>query len=165
MILLTERPVELDTVLASVHQPAHGGLASFVGFVRDHQHGRVVTRLEYSAYGPMAQAEMARIAAEAAARWAATVSVVHRVGTLQVGDVAVAVAVSTPHRAEAFDACRYVIEELKRRVPIWKREYFGDGSVEWVDPTRPGPGPGTAPNVATHAERSDAPGRDADGTT
>lgn len=135
MIELTERPVAVEEVLRSVRQPAHGGLASFVGFVRDHQHGRAVTRLEYSAYGPMAQAEMGRIAAEAASRWSAAVSVVHRVGVLQVGDVAVVVAASTPHRDAAFQACRYVIEELKQRVPIWKREHFSDGSVEWVDPT------------------------------
>lgn len=155
MIRLVETAIDPGVVLASVQTPSHGGIASFVGFVRDHQHGREVVRLDYSAYGPMAEEEMARIGAEASRRWGAQVSVLHRVGGLEVGDVAVAIAVSTPHRAAAFDACRYVIEELKRRVPIWKREYFSDGSVEWVDPTT-GP-PATDQEVGTPAERLERP--------
>jgi molybdopterin synthase catalytic subunit len=83
----------------------------------------------------MAEAEMARIADEARSRWAAEVSLAHRVGRLEVGEIAVAIAVSTPHRAAAFEACRHVIEEVKRRVPIWKKELFADGSTEWVDPS------------------------------
>ena len=135
MVSLTNAAIDPGTVIGSVRTPTHGGIASFVGFVRDHHGGRSVVRLEYSAYAPMAEAEMERIAAEAGERWAANVSVVHRLGRLEVGEVAVAIAVSTPHRAAAFEACRYVIEELKRRVPIWKKEFFADGTVEWVDHT------------------------------
>lgn len=135
MVSLVDLPIDPGAVIASVRTPSHGGIASFVGFVRDHHAGRAVLGLEYSAYGPMAEAEMARIADEARSRWAAEVSLVHRVGRLEVGDVAVAIAVSTPHRAAAFEACRHVIEEVKRRVPIWKKEFFADGSTEWVDPS------------------------------
>jgi molybdopterin synthase catalytic subunit len=91
----------------------------------------------------MAEAECARIVAEAEARWPCAIALEHRIGTLQVGDAAVAIAAASAHRDEAFAACRYVIEELKRRVPIWKREYFTDGTVEWVDPTRVGGSAGT----------------------
>lgn len=132
---LMERAIDPGEVIAAVQAPSHGGIASFVGLVRDHHGGRQVVRLEYSAYEAMAEAEMARIVAEAAERWAAKVAVRHRVGSLEVGEVAVAIAASAPHRGAAFEACRYVIEELKRRVPIWKKEHFADGSVAWVDPT------------------------------
>jgi molybdopterin synthase catalytic subunit len=91
-----------------------------------------VARLEYSAYEPMAEAECARIVAEAQARWDCAVALVHRIGALGIGDTAVAVVAGSSHRDEAFAACRYVIEEVKRRVPVWKREIFEDGSVEWV---------------------------------
>jgi molybdopterin synthase catalytic subunit len=94
-----------------------------------------VLRLEYSAYAPMAEAECGRIAAEAEGRWPVAVALRHRVGTLEVGDVAVAIAAGSAHRDAAFEACRYVIEEVKRRVPIWKREYYADGTIAWVDPT------------------------------
>src|SRR6185312_9134919 len=98
----------------------------------DQNGGRKVLRLDYSAYVPMAEAELARIVAEAESRWDVAVAVRHRVGSLDIGDTAVAVAVASGHRDEAFVACRYVIEEVKRRVPIWKKEYFADGTVEWV---------------------------------
>jgi molybdopterin synthase catalytic subunit len=88
--------------------------------------------LDYSAYEAMAEAECARIVREAEDRLRCSVALRHRIGTLQIGDVAVAVAVAAAHREEAFAGCRFVIEEVKRRVPIWKREYFADGSVEWV---------------------------------
>lgn len=139
MVRLQEAAIDPGSVIASVRTPAHGGIASFVGFVRDHHEGRSVLRLEYSAYTSMAEAEMARITAEAGERWGAKVSVVHRTGRLEVGEVAVAIAASTPHRAAAFEACRFVIEELKRRVPIWKREHFADGTSVWVDPTAAAP--------------------------
>jgi molybdopterin synthase catalytic subunit len=132
MSYLTGDPLDLGTLLAQVNSPAHGGTASFLGTVRDHHGGREVMGLEYSAYAPMAEAECARIVAEAQSRWPVAVALQHRVGTLEIGDAAVAVAVAAAHRDEAFLACRYVIEELKRRVPIWKREVFADGSVEWV---------------------------------
>jgi len=110
---------------------------TFVGAVRNHHAGRAVLRLEYSAYGPMADLEFARILEEAESRWPAKVAAEHRVGTLEVGDVAVIVVAAAPHRGAAFDACRYVIEEIKRRVPIWKREHYVDGTAGWVDPMVP----------------------------
>jgi molybdopterin synthase catalytic subunit len=107
-------------------------VACFLGTVRNHHGGREVLRLDYSAYAPMAEAELARIVAEAESRWDVTVAVRHRIGSLEIGDAAVAVAVASGHRDGSFVACRYVIEEVKRRVPIWKKEYFADGTVEWV---------------------------------
>jgi len=133
---LTELPIDLAELLAEVAEPDHGGIATFLGTVRNHHRGRGVLRLEYSAYTPMAEAECARIAAEAAARWSVAVALRHRIGRLEVGDVAVAIAVASAHRDEAFVGCRYAIEEVKRRVPIWKQEFYSDGTVAWVDPTR-----------------------------
>lgn len=132
MSYLTSSPIGLGPLLDSVQSPSRGGVACFLGTVRDHHGGREVLRLDYSAYAPMAEAELARIVAEAQSRWDVAVAVRHRIGSLEIGDAAVAVAVASGHREEAFVACRYVIEEVKRRVPIWKKEYFADGTVEWV---------------------------------
>jgi molybdopterin synthase catalytic subunit len=129
---LTPDPIDFALLVDSVQSPERGGIASFLGTVRDHHGGRAVLRLDYSAYGPMAEAEIAHIVAEAESRWDVRVAVCHRTGPLEIGNVAVAVAVGSAHRDEAFVACRYAIEELKRRVPIWKKEYFADGTVEWV---------------------------------
>jgi molybdopterin synthase catalytic subunit len=129
---LTSEPIDLAPLLDSVQSPSRGGVACFLGTVRDHHAGRPVLRLDYSAYLPMAEAELARIVAEAESRWDVAVAVRHRIGNLEIGDAAVVVAVASAHRDEAFVACRYVIEELKRRVPIWKREVYADGTVEWV---------------------------------
>lgn len=132
---LTRAPIDCDELAAAVGGPAQGGIATFLGLVRNHQDGRGVLRLEYSAYEPMADAECARIVAEAEARWAVRVALLHRLGNLAVGDVAVAAAAGSAHRAQAFEACQYVVEEMKRRVPIWKKEFYTDGAVGWVDPT------------------------------
>lgn len=132
MAFLTRAPLDLGRLVARVTAPARGGIACFLGVVRDHHAGRTVASLEYSAYEAMAEAECARIAAEARARWQAEVALEHRLGHLEVGDAAVAIAAAAPHRDAAFAACRYVIEEVKRRVPIWKRERFTDGSETWV---------------------------------
>jgi molybdopterin synthase catalytic subunit len=129
---LSGDPVDLAALIAAVESPERGGIACFVGTVRNHHRGREVLRLEYSAYEPMVEAECGRIVAEAESRWNVAVGVQHRVGRLEVGDAAVAVVAASAHRDQAFIACRHVIEELKRRVPIWKREYFADGTVEWV---------------------------------
>lgn len=138
MPFLRESPLDLTGLITAVTSRERGGIASFLGLVRDHHGGRAVQRLEYSAYAPMAEKECAAIVAEAHERWPmAQVALEHRVGALDIGDAAVAVAAAAPHRDEAFAACRYVIEEVKRRVPIWKREYYADGSVGWVDPTAP----------------------------
>ncbi|HET8623329.1 MAG TPA: molybdenum cofactor biosynthesis protein MoaE [Gemmatimonadales bacterium] len=138
MPFLTTAPLDLSRLVAEVTAPARGGIACFLGVVRDHHGGRSVASLEYSAYEPMAEIECRRIVAEARARWHAEVALEHRVGQLAIGDAAVAIAAAAPHRDAAFAACRYVIEEVKRRVPIWKRERFADGTEGWVDPTQEG---------------------------
>jgi molybdopterin synthase catalytic subunit len=135
MAFITAGPIDLAPLVSAVQAPDRGGVACFLGLVRDHHKGRAVLRLDYSAYEPMAEAECGRIVAEAEARWRVAVALRHRVGSLAIGDAAVAVAVASAHRDEAFAACRYVIEEAKRRVPIWKRELYADGTVAWVDPT------------------------------
>ena len=135
MAFLTGDAIELSGLLARVQSPSRGGVAIFLGQVRDHQDGRAVARLEYSAYEPMAEAECARIVAEAERRWNVAVALAHRTGWLAIGDLAVAVVAASAHRADAFTACRFVIEEVKRRVPIWKREQYADGTIVWVDPT------------------------------
>ncbi|MGH7580047.1 MAG: molybdenum cofactor biosynthesis protein MoaE, partial [Gemmatimonadales bacterium] len=132
MAFLSQSPLNLAALIAGVESPEHGGIASFLGQVRDHHAGRSVQRLEYSAYGPMAEQECRRIVAEAEARWPVRIALQHRVGSLEIGDAAVAIAAAGAHRDEAFSACRFVIEEVKRRVPIWKKEFYRDGTVEWV---------------------------------
>jgi molybdopterin synthase catalytic subunit len=147
---VTSDPIELSALVTRVQSSGQGGIACFLGTVRDHHGGREVIRLEYSAYQPMAEAECGRIVAEAQARWNCAVALEHRIGALSVGDVAVAIAAASAHRDEAFTACRYVIEEVKRRVPIWKREFFADGTVEWVgsgEAGKRGGGDGNAPTV------------------
>jgi len=136
MAFLSATPIDLAALIAAVESPVHGGIASFLGQVRNHHDGRTVTRLEYSAYESMAEEECANIVAEAEGRWPVRVALQHRVGALEIGDVAVAVAAAGAHRDEAFAACRFVIEEVKRRVPIWKKEFYHDGAVQWVDPSR-----------------------------
>jgi molybdopterin synthase catalytic subunit len=131
-VYLTHEPLDLGPLVASVQSAERGGIACFLGTVRNHHGGREVLRLDYSAYGPMVEAECALIVAEAESRWRVAVALRHRVGRLEIGDAAVAVVAASAHRDEAFVACRHVIEELKRRVPIWKREVFADGTVEWV---------------------------------
>jgi molybdopterin synthase catalytic subunit len=131
---LSSRPLELDELIAEVLGAERGGIASFLGTVRNHHGGRTVSALAYSAYEPMAEAVCGEIVREAEGRWPVRVALRHRLGELQIGDTAVAIAVAGDHREEAFAACRYVIEELKRRVPIWKRETYIDGTAEWVEP-------------------------------
>lgn len=134
---LTTEPIDLAALTARVASPAHGAVASFVGLVRNHHVGRPVEALAYSAYGPMAEELCAQIVAEAEARWPVAVALAHRTGALVIGDIAVAVVVGSAHRAAAFEACRHVIEDVKARVPIWKRELYADGTEAWVDPTAP----------------------------
>ena len=137
MSYLKETPLDVRAVAHQVVGAEQGGVVTFIGAVRNHHAGRQVVRLEYSAYGSMADQEIARILEEAASRWPARVAAEHRVGTLEVGDAAVIVVAAAAHRDAAFDACRYVIEQMKRRVPIWKREHYVDGTAGWVDPTVP----------------------------
>jgi len=144
---LTNTPLDLAELMAHVAAPDRGGIAAFVGTVRDHHQGRTVLELEYSAYAAMAEAECGRIVAETERQWPVRVALRHRIGVLAIGDAAVAIVVAGAHRDEAFAACRHLIEEVKRRVPIWKRERYADGAVEWVgagaaaDLTAPGRGP------------------------
>ncbi len=132
LVELSDQPLDVEGVRAAVADPASGGLALFVGTVRDHDGGRPVRGLGYSAH-PTALARMRELAEAVAARHdAGAVAVVHRVGDLVVGDLAVVVAVSTRHRGAAFTACHELIDELKATVPIWKHQLFADGSDEWV---------------------------------
>lgn len=134
---LTRDPIELAPLIATIQSAQRGGIVTFLGLVRNHHLGKVVVDLDYSAYEPMADAIAGTVVAEAEARWPVSVRLAHRIGRLAIGDVAVAVVVAGDHRDEAFVACRYLIEEVKRRVPIWKRERYADGSEAWVDPTAP----------------------------
>jgi molybdopterin synthase catalytic subunit len=135
---LATDPIDPWPIVAALRRPSDGGLALFVGVVRDHHEGRAVDRLEYQAYLPMAEKELERIAVELSqAHPAARVAMKHRLGVLEVGDVAVVVAASAPHREEAFAACRDGIESIKARLPVWKREWGPGGSL-WVEPCGPG---------------------------
>ena len=131
-IHLSEQPLKADLVTKLVSDPAQGGLVLFTGIVRDHTQGKKVLHLEYEAYEPMALSEMEKIRQDVLSQWPnARISIHHRIGTLQIGEAAVIIAVSTPHRAQAFEACRFAIDNLKQQVPIWKKEIFEDGEV-WV---------------------------------
>ncbi|WP_445403046.1 molybdenum cofactor biosynthesis protein MoaE [Streptomyces sp. LE64] len=135
LVAVRDEPLSLDEVFAAVGDPSAGGTALFVGTVRDHDGGRDearVTGLGYHAH-PTAPAELRRVAEKVAADFPVRgLAVLHRVGDLRVGDLAVVVAVSCPHRAEAFDACRRLVDDLKREVPLWKHQRFSDGTEEWV---------------------------------
>ena len=132
LIAVRESELSLDEVRAAVADPAAGGIALFVGAVRDSDHDRGVTGLSYSAH-PSAADELRRVAEEIAGKFPVIgVAAVHRVGDLAIGDLAVVLAVSCPHRAEAFEACRELINMLKASVPIWKHQRFADGTAEWV---------------------------------
>ena len=128
---VTEAPLSLDEVVAAVSGPGRGGVVTFTGTVRDDTKGRRVVRLEYEAYGPMAERKLAQIGGEVGAEHGCAVAVVHRVGVLAPGEAAVVIACAAPHRTAAFRSCEECIERLKRDVPIWKREVYEDGS-EWV---------------------------------
>ena len=133
---IARTPLDPSALLAEVAASANGASVLFVGTVRESNEGRAVEGIEYTAYESMAARELEAIVAEAASRFETDDIVVeHRIGALAVGDASVVIAVAHPHRAQAYDASRYVIEALKRRVPIWKREAYVDGTREWVDPT------------------------------
>jgi len=130
---LVDRPIDVAALLSEASDESCGASTLFLGTVRDVNDGRAVTGIEYSAYRTMAEREMSAIAREASERFGVTRLIVeHRLGTLRLGDISVAVVAAYAHRAPALDANRYVIEELKRRVPIWKLEHYRDGTREWV---------------------------------
>jgi molybdopterin synthase catalytic subunit len=134
---LTVQTIDAERLAAWVAGPDRGGVVTFSGLVRNHHAGREVVGLEYSAYAEMAEKTCAEIVVAAESRWECQVALEHRVGKLEVGDVAVVVAVGAGHRETAFAAARWVIDEVKGRVPIWKREKYVDGTSGWVDPTSP----------------------------
>ena len=132
LVALRDEPLSVDEVLDTVRHPTCGGIALFVGVVRDHDHGESVTALDYEAH-PSAVETMRRTCDDVLARsQAVRVAAVHRTGALRVGDLAVVVAAAAPHRGQAFDACRDIIDTLKAQTPIWKHQSLGDGSTEWV---------------------------------
>lgn len=129
-------PVDVSAVIDLVRAPGNGGIATFIGTVRDRADGSAVVGLEYTAYVEMARRELRKIVFEAAGIGSdADVAAVHRIGQLVVGEVSVVIAAGHAHRAPAFGACRYIIEEIKRRVPIWKMEHYASGDSEWVVPS------------------------------
>ena len=135
---ITREPIDAGVVLGLVGSDQDGAAVLFLGVVRDHNEGRAVAGMTYEAYGEMAEKVLAEIAAEAAERAGSDrVAVVHRVGELDVGEPSVAIAVSTPHRAEAFDASRYVIEQIKVRLPVWKQERYREGESRWLEGVQP----------------------------
>jgi molybdopterin synthase catalytic subunit len=134
---IVTREIDPALLIAEVQSTEYGAISLFAGTVRDTNDGRSVSAIDYSAYTSMAEAELGRILVEAEDQFAVTAIVVeHRVGPLALGDVSVAIVAAHAHRAPALDCTRFVIEEIKKRVPIWKREHYADGSREWVDPTQ-----------------------------
>jgi len=137
-VYVTGSPIDLPALLLEA-RPEDGALCLFVGVVRNEHLGRPTTAIEYQAYGPMAESEMAKIAEGLSREFPALkVRMQHRVGRLEVGDASVAIAAVSPHRAEAFAACRAAIDRIKTTVPIWKKEFHPDGTSDWVDPTADG---------------------------
>jgi len=129
---LVSEAIDVSRLIASVSGPGLGASATFVGTVRRAPEDGPVRAIEYTAYEEMADAELGRVVAEAKERWPEVELVAqHRLGQIAVGDASVAVVAGAPHRAEAFDACRYVMEEIKKRVPIWKKELLDDGAERW----------------------------------
>ncbi|HEX6468342.1 MAG TPA: molybdenum cofactor biosynthesis protein MoaE [Streptosporangiaceae bacterium] len=132
LVGIRDTPLSVDEVLAAVRDAGAGGVAVFIGTVRDEDHDRAVTRLSYSAHPSVEQelrSVMEKVAADHPVR---ALAALHRVGDLEIGDLAVVVAAACPHRGEAFDACRRLIDDLKAQVPIWKHQLFADGDAEWV---------------------------------
>jgi molybdopterin synthase catalytic subunit len=132
MIAITETPIDTLEVIAAVQAEGAGAINVFIGTVRNQTQAKPVVQLDFEAYDSMAVKKMQEIADQAASRWPVQkVAIVHRKGSLQIGDAAVVIAVSTPHRKASFEACEFIIDTLKEVVPIWKKEIFEDGAV-WV---------------------------------
>jgi molybdopterin synthase catalytic subunit len=132
---LSETPIDAAALRIALEDPAAGGCVTFEGWVRNHNDARPVTRLDYQAYGPLAEDEGEAILEEARATYGLRAArCVHRTGALAIGEMAVWVGVSADHRDAAFAACRWIIDEVKRRVPIWKNEHYADGESGWLHP-------------------------------
>jgi len=135
VIQLTNDAIDYAQLTESVRSSAAGAVVLFLGTVREMTGDRQTTALDYDAFAPMARAKLEELLGEARGRWPiVNAAIVHRLGRLELGDISVAVAVSTPHRSEAFEAGRYLIDRLKEIVPIWKKENWADGTTEWVHP-------------------------------
>ena len=133
MVFITREAIDLEKFFSQRQDPASGAAVSFVGMVRNHDHGLKVQKLFYECYFSMAEKKISGLIDQAKQNWPlADIRVCHRVGELQIGEAAVAIAVSSAHRDEAFRACRFLIEGIKREVPIWKKQILEDGSGEWV---------------------------------
>ena len=132
MIDIFEGPLPLEEIARAVESPRHGAIVTFTGVVRGTARGKQIEYLEYQAYRPMAISEMEAIAAEVLDRWDVPCAMAHRVGRLEVGEASIAIAVASPHRKIAFEACHYAIDRVKKSVPIWKKEVATDGSW-WVE--------------------------------
>lgn len=131
---LTDQPLDAAPLMREVASESCGGTAVFLGTVRSSAQDGTIEGIEYSAYREMAEAEFDRILAETKERWPmARIAIRHRLGYVPAGEASIAIAVASPHRAEAFDACRHVIEETKQRVPVWKKERFASGATRWVE--------------------------------
>ena len=143
---LVREPIDHGTLIRHVRAPEDGAIVTFDGFVRNQSHNRRTLYLDYEAYEPMALAKMREIAAQVYEKYRIhRVAIVHRLGRLEIGETSVLIVVSAPHRAEAFEACRFAIDTLKRTVPIWKKEHFEDGAV-WADGELP-PAPVATPRA------------------
>lgn len=131
---LTQNPISLENFLDEASEPSHGAEVLFVGKVRNRNQGRAVLGVSYDAFQPLVKTVFQEICSEARAQWGAQLSIrlTHRFGRLNVGEVSIAIGVSSPHRDEAFQASRYIIEEVKHRAPIWKQEHYVDGDSEWL---------------------------------
>lgn len=135
MIRLTYDPIDIDTVLTSVNRPEAGGMVLFLGTTRRETEGRQTASLDYECYPEMAERQLSDLESEARRRWSLVeCSVVHRLGRIQIGEVSVAVAVSSVHRGPAFEAAQWLMDRIKHVVPIWKRENWADGTSQWVHP-------------------------------
>ena len=137
MVDIVEEPIDLAKLMEWARVDSDGAVVSFLGVVRNFAEGRSVVAMEYHCYREMARRELEALEAEASRRWPlGRIALVHRIGLLQLGEASVAIVAASPHRAEAFDACRYLIDSLKECVPIWKREIFEEGKPEWVKGVR-----------------------------
>jgi len=135
MVQLTHSLIDYHALAEQVRRNDCGAVVTFLGTVRDLTDGKVTVALDYESYGGMAEKKLAEIEQDTRRRWpVGDMVMVHRLGRLEVGEVSVAVAVSCPHRGQAFEACRYAIDRLKELVPIWKKEHWADGSTDWVHP-------------------------------
>jgi molybdopterin synthase catalytic subunit len=135
MSYLTREPIDYSRMTEMVRRPGSGAVVIFLGTVRDITGEDVTVALDYDAYAPMAEKKLAEIEAATRSHWpVGDIKILHRLGRLEIGEISVAVAVSCPHRAEAFEACRFAIDRTKELAPIWKKENWADGRTEWVHP-------------------------------